>query len=121
MTTSDDYTHCMRILISTNLGEIAESSPYMLAAIHENIANRCIHQPMPDGSTVKLLWYKLVLTPVQHAMMGDLWTKTDLTDDVLYEATKLAIEEIAQTVIPQWSTWQVVFHISKPLINSISN
>jgi hypothetical protein len=106
----------MRILISTNLGEIAESSPYMLSAVYENIANRCIYQTMPDGSTVKLLWTKVALTSIQHAMMGDLWTKSDLADDVLHAATKLAIEEIAQTVIPEWSSWQVVFHISKPIV-----
>ena len=119
--TTPDYTHCMRILIATTqLDDIAESPPHILSTVYENITDRLIYQTMPDGSTVEILWSKVFL-PIECATIGDLWTKFDLADDILHKATKLAIEEIAATVIPELSSWQVVFHISKPLINSISN
>jgi hypothetical protein len=107
-------TYYLRILIATKrLGEIVNDNCGLLSRIYIELEGT----PCPISGTedASIAWTGHTLNPVQRCLSGDLCVETAIDPETLYETTQTAIEQIAAKIMPNDSSWQVVFRISKTI------
>jgi len=115
------HTHNLNIIIIDDYENVIINKQ-LLENIYNEIADKIIIKKgkfLNTNFEVQLLWNKLQLTDAESRFLGKLFIFSPYSDFVLYETTKIILQEIENKLKLKTiqKNWKIVFHISRLLEN----
>ena len=115
-----DYTHNLKIAIITLSSKRIIQDGNIFDQIYTQFSNiifknKVIFMSQPTDTII--CWEKKELNKIDSFFMGDLFTNAIHSDKVLYEATRVALQDIEIKLKQTYPTilqedWRIQFHIS---------
>jgi hypothetical protein len=111
-------SHNLHILIDSSYNN--QINNILLEMIYKEIADKEITRNiiwLDKNIDTLIYWKKEKINEIESKFMGDLFTSPIHNDSLLYELTKLTLQEIEEKIKNGlfYTEWKIIFHISKKL------
>ena len=114
-------SHNLNIKIVNENNEFIENKLLLESIYNEFIDKKIIKKGHMLNRDFKIIlyWKKMSITKIEEKLMGNIFIISSYSDKVLYEATKILLNDIENKLKLETNNknWKIVFHISKLLEN----